>query len=244
MTHTYNISGMTCAACIAKVKSELLKLPDVLSAEVQMAFPHATITTSKHIATEQLQAAISKAGKFRISDVAKSHTISAANTITEEQNSYFPIFLIFSYLIGITAISQYANNHFTPMHWMQQFMGGFFLVFSFFKFINIKSFAEAYRSYDIVALKWRNFGYIYPFIELGLGITLISSFYPLFTNSVAFIVMGISSIGVIKAVLKKFTVQCACLGTVIKLPLSKITLFEDILMVIMSGITVISLLNK
>jgi copper chaperone CopZ len=44
MTHTYHISGMTCSGCVAKVKSELLKLGDVTAAEVQLASPQAIIT--------------------------------------------------------------------------------------------------------------------------------------------------------------------------------------------------------
>jgi copper chaperone CopZ len=49
MTHTYNISGMTCNGCIAKAKSELLKLGDVTAADVQLTAPQATINMQKHI---------------------------------------------------------------------------------------------------------------------------------------------------------------------------------------------------
>ena len=43
MKHTYNITGMTCNNCVAKIKSELLKMPDVLSAEVYLENKNATI---------------------------------------------------------------------------------------------------------------------------------------------------------------------------------------------------------
>ena len=58
MTHTYNITGMTCNGCVTKVKSELLKLENVLSADVQLQSPQATITMDKHIPVEVLQNAI------------------------------------------------------------------------------------------------------------------------------------------------------------------------------------------
>ena len=49
MTHTYNISGMTCKGCVAKAKSELLKLSDITETEIQLEAPQATITMQKHI---------------------------------------------------------------------------------------------------------------------------------------------------------------------------------------------------
>jgi hypothetical protein len=39
---------------------------------------------------------------------------------------------------------------------------------------------------------------------------------------------------VVQSLIKKTNFQCACLGTIIKLPLSKVTLFEDLLMMVMS----------
>ena len=66
MTHTYNITGMTCNGCVAKVKSELVKLGDISEASVQLQPPQATITMQKHIAIPTLQAALHKAGSYAI----------------------------------------------------------------------------------------------------------------------------------------------------------------------------------
>jgi copper chaperone CopZ len=41
MTHTYNITGMTCNGCVTKVKDELLKLGDVAETEVKLTTPQA-----------------------------------------------------------------------------------------------------------------------------------------------------------------------------------------------------------
>jgi hypothetical protein len=114
-------------------------------------------------------------------------------------------------------------------------MGGFFLVFSFFKLMNLKGFAAGYRSYDIVAKAVPAYGFVYPFIELALGIAFITRFHPVLTNSVTLVVMAVSSVGVMRSLIRKSSFQCACLGTVIKLPLSKVTLAEDLLMTGMSA---------
>lgn len=232
MTHTYNITGMTCNSCVAKVKSAILKLGDVLEADVQRDAPQATITMQKHIPLSTLQSAISFDGKYAITEATGNTEMKTV----DDNVSYFPIFLIFGYIAGITLLIQFASGSFTLMQWMQHFMAGFFIVFSFFKMMSLKAFAEGYRTYDIVAKAIPAYGFVYPFIELALGVAIITGFEPYATNIVALVVMAISTIGVVNSLMKKKTFQCACLGTVIKLPLSKVTLFEDLLMVVMSAI--------
>jgi hypothetical protein len=152
-----------------------------------------------------------------------------------EAVSYYPILLIFGYITGITLLIQSSKGAFYWMEWMGSFMAGFFLLFSFFKLLNLSAFAEGYSTYDIVARKLPAYGYVYPFIELALGIAYLTGFQPELTNIITLLVMGISTIGVVQSLMRKTQFQCACLGTIIKLPLSKVTLFEDLLMVAMSA---------
>jgi cation transport ATPase len=244
MTHTYTITGMTCGGCVARVKSELLKLGDVADANVQLAAPQATITMGKHIPTEKLQEAVSKAGHYKIADdnTSMHHASSMDNTADNQSGSYYPIFLIFGFITGITLLVQFVSGSFMLEHWMSQFMAGFFIVFSFFKLLDLKGFAEGYRTYDVVAKVFPGWGFIYPFVELILGLLFLTGLYSFVTNVVTFVVMGVSSIGVIQSLLKKTKFQCACLGTIFKVPLSKVTLTEDLLMVVMSGIMITMML--
>lgn len=242
MTHTYSITGMTCNSCVAKVKSELLKIGDVLNADVQLSSPQATITMQKHITVAQLQKAVSKAGKYTIAETG-GHIIGGDAAGAEEtKDSYYPIFLIFGYIAGVTLLAQLPSGNFDAMQWMAHFMGGFFIVFSFFKLLNLQGFAEGYRTYDVLAKKIPAYGFVYPFIEMVLGIAFITGLAPVATNILTLVVMGISTIGVAQSLLKKTAFQCACLGTIIKLPLSKVTLFEDLLMVLMSAVMLAVLL--
>jgi len=114
-------------------------------------------------------------------------------------------------------------------------MAGFFLVFSFFKLLDLPSFAASYSSYDVLAKRWFGWGYIYPFVELGLGILYLLNYQMFITNIITVLVMGISSIGVFQSLLAKRKIRCACLGAVFNLPMSTITLIEDLLMVLMAG---------
>lgn len=236
MTHTYIISGMTCNNCTGKVKNELLKLGDITEATIQLTAPQATLSMSQHVPLSTLQQALTRAGNYTIMEAGTS---KPGSTGTEAGGSwlatYKPILLVFAYITGITLLTGLTGKTFSTDEWMQQFMAAFFLVFSFFKLINLKGFAESYSSYDLIARRWQGWGYVYAFIELGLGIAYLTRFNPLLTNAITFTVMTISIIGVLQAVLSKRKIQCACLGAVFNLPMSTITITEDALMIVMSG---------
>lgn len=230
MTHTYQITGMTCANCENKVKSALLSLQDVTNAEV--ARTSATITMSKHIALSELQRAVGAKGNYTIS--AENHSEVAEQT-KSWLATYKPILLIFFYILVVTSLIQFTNNRFDFMTWMQHFMAGFFLVFSFFKLLNLKGFADSYVMYDVLAKRIPSWAYLYAFIELALGVAYAVNFNPLITNLTTLIVMTISIAGVLQTVLNKKKIQCACLGAIFNLPMSTVTIVEDALMIAMSA---------
>ena len=124
---------------------------------------------------------------------------------------------------------------------MSNFMGGFFVAFSFFKLLDLRGFVDAFQSYDVVAKPIRAYGYAYPFIELALGVAYLVRFAPIATNVVTLIVMLAGLVGVSKALVETRTIQCACLGTVFNLPMSKVTLIEDALMAGMAIVMLIAM---
>lgn len=234
MTHTYQLTGMTCTSCEAKVKRNLMTVSDITSVEVSKEMNTATISMNKHIALSDLQGAIGgKESKYQIA--AMQH-----NEVAEQAKSWFetykPILLIFFYITAVTVLVQFSNQQFDWMQAMRHFMAGFFLVFSFFKMLNLRGFAESYAMYDVLAKRIPAWGYFYAFVELGLGIAFLINFNPYFTNLVTIVVMSISIIGVLQSVLNKKKIQCACLGAVFNLPMSTVTIIEDGLMIAMSGL--------
>jgi cation transport ATPase len=231
---------MTCNGCVTRVKSELLKLGAVAEAEVQLTAPQATVHMQEHIPVSVLQSAISKAGTFTITEAAHSmHNMEPAEERTWLA-TYKPLLLIGAFITGITLLLEAAAGSFDAERGMQNFMAGFFLVFSFFKLLDLKGFAESYATYDVVAKRWPGWGFVYPFVELGLGLAYLLRFNPVLTNGATFVVMGISIIGVLQSVLNKRKIRCACLGAVFNLPMSTITIVEDALMIAMSGIMLIT----
>jgi len=237
MTHTYKLTGMTCTSCEAKVKSDLLMVENVTNVEVSKDINSATITMEKHIALDKFQKALDT--KYQISATHHNETAEQTKFWFE---TYKPILLIFFYISLVTVLIQLKNENFNWMQAMQYFMAGFFLVFSFFKLLNLKGFAESYVMYDVLAKRIPVWAYIYAFVELGLGIAYLINFNPFITNSITFIVMSISIVGVLQSVLNKKKIQCACLGAVFNLPMSTVTIIEDALMIAMSGIMILKMI--
>lgn len=122
------------------------------------------------------------------------------------------------------------------MNWMANFMAVFFLTFGAFKLVNLEMFVLTYRSYDILAKHFRFWAWLFPFIELGLGAGYLFLGNVFWLNIATIIITGLASIGVIKELRRKSQFKCACLGTVIRLPLSKISFVEDFAMLIMAGV--------
>ena len=144
--------------------------------------------------------------------------------------SYVPLFVIFSLIFIVSAVvswHDYQMGMFSVSKSIGYFMAGFFIVFSGFKLMDLKGFAEGYATYDLLAQKVFGYGYIYPFIELGFGLAMLAGIQnqPLLGSEI--IVMGFSGLGVVRKLIQKEPIKCACLGTFLKVPLTNITLIED-----------------
>ncbi|MFO0800541.1 MAG: copper chaperone [Gemmataceae bacterium] len=158
----------------------------------------------------------------------------------EPRTSYYPIFLLFGFLLLGTGLLEVAAGAFDWPRAMTRFMGGFFLAFAFFKLLDVRAFADAYAGYDVIAGRWRAYGFAYPFIELLLGAAYLSGFQPTVTNAVTLVVMSVGTVGVVKTLLARRKIRCACLGAVFNLPMSYVTLAEDGLMAAMAAVTLVS----
>lgn len=241
MEHTYNITGMTCAGCQHKVQMLLSAVPGVNNVDINLIKGEAAIAMDKHIKTTELQSALKDYPKYQLSE--NNNIIPGAHTTVTKLwvQTYKPILLISGYILAVSLIAGSTVPGFDEQLAMRVFMAGFFLVFSFFKMLDLDGFAESYAMYDIVARKFKGWGYLYALTELSLGLAYATNFNPVITNVVTIVVMTVSIIGVLQSVLNKKAIKCACLGSVFNLPMSTVTIIEDGLMILMSTAMLIML---
>lgn len=149
--------------------------------------------------------------------------------------TFVPLIIIFSVVFGVTAIHQWYYG-FNLHEAMRIFMAAFFLVFGFFKLINIHQFAEAYSMYDIFAKRFYWYGYVYPFIELGLGLAYLFNWRPKLVNIFTICLMLICAAGVFIALRSGKEIMCACLGALFNIPMTYVTMLEDLMTAAMAAL--------
>lgn len=142
---------------------------------------------------------------------------------------FLPLIVLFSVITLFTAVRQWLNCCNT-MDAMSDFMGAFFIIFGAFKLIKWHSFATAYQEYDILAKRSKIYAYAYPVIEVMLGLAYLLRIAPRATSLITLILMLISGMGVFNELRQGKQIVCACLGTVFKIPMTYVTLVEDLLM--------------
>jgi methylamine utilization protein MauE/heavy metal-binding protein len=151
--------------------------------------------------------------------------------------SYLPLITIIGIILLVALTIALQNFGTTPSflpRFIAYFMSGFFLVFSMFKLIDLKGFTAGYSTYDLLAKRVFAYGYVYPFIELFFGLAMILNYQNPALLYAEIIIMVFSGAGVVIQIAKHEKFQCVCLGTFLKVPLTKVTVFEDLGMALLA----------
>jgi copper chaperone CopZ len=233
MKKTYSIAGMTCEGCRKTVTEALEKNPDIREVSVDLASGQATIETSKPLTLEQLQKDLPQ--KYTVDHLEQQDVFSATET-PSKLRQLRPLLLIFAYLIVASVLLNYQEGSYTEG--MLDFMGLFFIVFSFFKFLDLKGFPDSFAMYDPLARSLPIYGWIYPFVELALGLLFLMRLFLLPALITTIVVLSITTFGVTRTLLDKKTIGCACLGTALKLPMTEATFIENAIMLIMAFVMI------
>lgn len=231
---------MTCGGCVSKVKPYLDDNADIKSWEADLQDPRKLLRfeLAENAQPDAIASLIGQAGfTATLIDETPTSAQFEEEPVTKprfEFSTYKPLFLVVSYVIGASALFELSQPSWELSRFMNNFMGFFFLGFAFFKLLNISKFADAFATYDIVAGRSRAYALAYPWVELALGLLFVTRTLPMFANIFTAVIMSIGLIGVIAAVRKKQTIQCACLGTAFNLPMSVVTIIENSVMLVMA----------
>ena len=219
---------MHCSACVNKIQTALSSVEGVYKVDVDLASKGATITGTAQ--PEVLIQAVKDVGyKPLVFDNPQENP--KIETVSQIQE-LFPLFFIFFYITVFSIIINRTN--FQLDSFMYDFMGLFYIVFSFFKFLDYKNFPSTFSMYDPIAKIFPLYGWMYPFIETILGLFFLLRIQLFISLCVTITILGITTIGVTRSLMNKSNIQCACLGTALKLPMTKATFIENFIMIIMA----------
>ncbi len=240
MKHIYTITGMTCNGCRSSVEDKLNAIEDVLKASVNLEKAEAVLEMSSYRSAKELQDVLPD--KYAVFEKNKPNMANLEEQTQAKEisdlNQLFPLFLIFGYITVTAILLNYKL--WNSSHFMLDFMGLFYIVFSFFKFLDLKGFTQSFKMYDPLAKVMPIYGWIYPFIELALGLLFLMRFEIPMALIATLVILGITTVGVTKVLLSKKTIQCACLGTALKLPMTKATFIENSIMIVMAIIMLVN----
>ena len=137
-------------------------------------------------------------------------------------------------LILVAALAAAALSMSIGRHWMSFFMGFFLCQFALLKLFNPIQFADGFQKYDLIAKQSRIYALAYPLIELALGLSYLASFQLITACILTILILGVGAVGVTLALIRGLDVRCACMGTILNVPLSTVTLTEDLGMISMA----------
>jgi len=215
--------------CKTFVEKKLNDLNQITNVKVDLENQEAIINMKKNIELEVLQKKITS--KYTISK--KVYTLTKEIEVKKTKFQQLkPLLIIFLYIIITTIFLHYENWSMDEA--MLDFMGLFYIVFSFFKILDLKGFPESFRMYDPIAKVFPIYGWIYPFFETILGLMFLIRFEIKTALIFTIIFLGITTVGVTKILLERKKIQCACLGTTLKLPMTEATFIENAIMILMA----------
>jgi len=228
MRSIFKISGMTCDGCKSSVENKLNSLDGVDDVLVDLSKGEAIIYSRDPIRFSLISDSLTP--KYKVTRT--KHYSNNDNIKVNKIKQLKPLFIILAYISITSLLLNFKNLNLTNI--MFDFMGLFYIIFSFFKILDIKGFSMSFRMYDPLAKKAHIYGYVYPFIEILLGVMFLTRIEVKIALILTIIILGITSIGVTQALVKKKSIDCACLGTTLKLPMTEATFIENALMIIMA----------
>jgi copper chaperone CopZ len=232
------IEGMTCESCVQKITEKLMSIPHVQTVKLGLNDKIAQIEAHHEINLEEVKQSLATLPKYSVrsfdEDDTKSVEISNVIIAEPKLKTYKPLIIVFIYILLTSVAFQVFHGHFDSHLFMNHTMAGFFIGLSFFKFLDLKAFAESFSSYDPIAQRFLGYGMVYPFIELVLGLMFVAQVGLKVANGATIIALGITTYGVIKRLQSKSKFQCACLGAGFNLPLSYVTVVENLIMIAMA----------
>ncbi|MFW8590439.1 MauE/DoxX family redox-associated membrane protein [Glaciecola sp. 2405UD65-10] len=147
--------------------------------------------------------------------------------------TYTPVIAIFSIALLLALAFQYVViGEYFSIRTIMLFIAFSMAMLAVQKLKDLFSFTNSFITYDLLAMKWIPYGYIYPFVEAYVGIAMVAQLPALAVAPFSLFIGMIGAASVIKAVyIDKRELKCACVGGDSNVPLGFVSLSENLFMV-------------
>jgi len=157
-------------------------------------------------------------------------------TLKQEGTTYQPIIAIFATTFLMALTTNWAiTGGLSFIKVTELFIAISMCVLAIQKLRDLDSFSNQFITYDLLAMRWVRYAYIYPFVEMLAGVAMIAGLFTPVVAPAALFIGTIGAISVVKAVyIDKRELKCACVGGDSNVPLGFISLTENIMMMAMA----------
>ncbi|GGF77430.1 MauE/DoxX family redox-associated membrane protein [Alteromonas lipolytica] len=151
----------------------------------------------------------------------------------QQGTTYTPVIAIFSVAALMTLAWQFAaGNMLLNLTTLLLFIAISMSFLAVQKLQDLYSFTQSFITYDLLAMRWLRYGYLYPFLEAYAGIGMIAKLPVWWVAPVSVFIGTVGAVSVIKAVyIDKRELKCACVGGDSNVPLGFVSLSENLFMV-------------
>jgi len=157
-------------------------------------------------------------------------------TLKQEGTTYQPIIAIFATTFLMALTTNWAiTGGLSFIRVTELFIAISMCVLAIQKLRDLDSFSNQFITYDLLAMRWVRYAYIYPFVEMLAGVAMIAGLFTPVAAPAALFIGTIGAISVVKAVyIDKRELKCACVGGDSNVPLGFISLTENLMMMAMA----------
>lgn len=228
------LSGMHCEGCARKIDRALREVPGVTEVRIDVPSGQVRLETSSAITNLELRQAVCKAGAFELIDGGQDASPARRAAAVSDT---LP-------LLGVLAcLAAFAILKNTPPAYsagwlhavMLDYMAAFFLLLGGLKIVNVRGFAAMFEKYDPIASVVPQWGYVYPFVEVWMGLAYLLRTGVQIANVLVVILLGVGLIGIWRTLREHRGVACACLGGWFTVPVTWLTFAENASMVAMAA---------
>ncbi|MBS46254.1 MAG: glutaredoxin [Sphingobium sp.] len=151
-------------------------------------------------------------------------------------SSYVPVLATFA----IAGLLTLAVNWLTVLPLLssvtaERFIAIAMVLLAMLKLQDVDRFATMFLNYDLLARRLPPYGLLYPFLELGAGLLMLTRLLDWLAIPVALFIGGGGALSIFKAVyIDKRELKCACVGGNSPVPLGFVSLTENLMMIAMA----------
>lgn len=232
---TFYVSGMHCDACKERIEGALREVSGLRHVHIDREHATLTVEADHELDPAGLTQIVQKVGDYTITDAAPREKKGKGVLGT-----YAPLLVVFVIIVAYAVgMAVWGSGAATILSFIRDAMTAFFVVFGVLEVITLSSFSKLFASYDPIAKRVPGYAVLYPFLLVAFGVLMFFHIGVAVIAALTIIIFGSQTYGIIPLIRRGERVQCACIGTAFALPLSWVTVAENIGMIGMAAVMLI-----